>query len=726
MPQKEFSNELPEMKLNSTTSFEWTCNNAVCNYQKLINAISLIYAGPDVALIEKNIPYVLEKVARFTKADHIAVSSCTSSYKTLHAYYEWNGPEVEFLNGNSGKVTTANLLKIYYPLHVKGKDIYISSYRKAGTEHDPLTRLIQLNGIKSLISLPLSYNNSLVGCLELYYMNTETDFHERELTLLRHFAQLQSFVNQRIQHLQKWMSDADTFVNRQRGYELELKKAMENAESAKKIKDTFFVNLSHEIRTPLNIIAGMHRELIREKLNSRQMHFLQQSYTASRLLLNLFNNVMDINDMETGAFHLVQKDFNLRQLMMEVKEMLDGKAEEKKAIDFQMILPDSLYPVYKGDAQRLQQILVKLISNAFKFTNEGTIRFEVNIRRKTPGFHELLFEISDTGIGMSKEFVEKVFYWFTQENDSLDRIHEGAGLGLYICYRLAIYMGGSIQVESIQGAGTQFQLTLPLQLGDEAALKSQLSNAAAYNFSQLKILLVEDNDTNRFIARQTLNRTGCKISEATNGLEAVEQLRNQNFDLILMDIQMPVMNGMKATEIIRKELKLYTPIIAFTANAVESEIAKYLSYGMEDYIVKPYREIELYEKIEKHTRNQAEVSKMETKHEKLYDLSYLNELSQGDMDFTRQIIETFLEMAAQSVEQLRKALETNDLASIRKIAHKIKPTLANFQIFSIKGLIDNLNQTDLTTLKTDQLSRDVEKVIEVLTIIQKQLSEEIN
>lgn len=721
----DFLIHLNNLSLEIPPSFDWTCNQLSCNFQKLMNAVTVIYSGPDVELIERNIPFVLKQLAQFTKADHVAVCSTSENYRNIHSYYEWNSPDIEFLQGNSGKVSTANLLRSYFATHRTGNEIYLQAPETDSKLLKSVAKQMKINGINCLISFPLMYNQRLIGALELYYVKLPVVFHERELNFLRFFSNMQANVIQRINHLKKWLADADHYVTRQKGYEKELKKAREQAENIKKVKDTFFVNLSHEIRTPLNIITGMHRELMREKLNARQKQFLQQSTMASKLLLNLFNNVMDINDMESGSFHLLQKDFNLRQLMLEVKDMMLGKALEKKSIEFQFLISENLHAAYKGDSQRLQQILVKLITNAFKFTNEGVIRVEVNVRRKTDGFHELFFEISDSGIGMSKEFMKKAFDKFTQEDGTLTRLHEGAGLGLYICYRLATLMGGNIRVVSEQGIGTQFQLTLPFALGDSKLLEAQQNLAAGFNFKDLRVLLVEDNDTNRFIAHQTLSHTGCQIAEAINGQDAIDYLQNHNVDLILMDIQMPVMNGMTATRIIRNELKLSVPIIAFTANAMDSEISKYMSYGMEDFIVKPYREIELYEKISKFTRTNNENMNEEKAIGKLYDLSYLNELSQGDESFTQQIIETFLIMAEQSVENLRSAQTNNDLATVRKIAHKIKPTLANFQVTSIKSLIDKLNQAEPGSIDEAELKTDIDRIIDVLTTIQTQLKLEL-
>lgn len=724
--ERIFDEMSQELISNKQLLFDWTCNTLNCNYQKLVNAITLMYTAPDIEDLEQDIPQALRLIARFTGADHIAVCESRNNYRTVSRYYEWNSEDVEFLQGDSGKITTATFLKSYYPFHSHDQEIIIQSIDRAGPDQEALTQLMSMHGIKSLISLPMTTSDKLlIGTMELFYMKRKTDFHEREKNLLRFLTRLQVNVMQRIFRLNQILIDTDNYLNKQLQNEKELQLAREHAEAAKKTKDTFFVNLSHEIRTPLNIIAGMQRELMREKLNERQKSFIQQSMIASRYLLNLFNNVMDINDMEAGSFHLNQKDFNLRQLLMEVKDMMAGKAEEKKAIDFQFVISESLHPAYRGDAQRLQQILVKLISNAFKFTNEGLIRVEVTIRRKTSGFHELLFEISDTGIGISEGFQKRVFDKFAQEDDSLTRMHDGAGLGLYICYRLATLMGGTIRMESEQDSGTQFQLTIPMQLGDVRVLEAHQSTTGGYNFKDCRILLVEDNDTNRFIARQTLQNTGCQITEAVNGQEAIDLVRKHNFDLILMDIQMPVMNGMIASRIIRQELNLTIPIIAFTANAINSKIDKYLSYGMDDYIVKPYRETELYEKINKFMYRESMNQEQIPLNEKLYDLSYLRDLSQGDESFTKQIIETFIVMVEQSVAQLQTALDNKDVETLRKIAHKIKPTLANFQIISIKELVEKLNSLKSENNNWEEISNDTNKITGILTTIQIQLKKDI-
>lgn len=685
--------------------------------QDLITLINLTYSDPDIELTEEKIPSILHKIAGYVGADYVAVTMFSANNSTQH-FSKWSSKPLalpEPIAVELQKTLTAELSK--------GESIYIR-FNEPTTEgsdnHFLFMKELEING---LITIPLLYNEHLIGMLEMHFSCSSQDFNPQKTAILPIIAKMQSNLLQRILVHNKQLLKLDQAINRQLKTEKELKKTRKNAEDAQKSKDTFFINLSHEIRTPLNIIDGMHRELSREKLTSEQHQLLQQSNIASRFLLNLFNNVMDINDIETGVFQLNKKDFNLTELVLDVREMLESKINEKKSINFQLIISESLAHSYTGDAQRLQQILVKLISNAYKFTNEGVVRVEVKLRRKTDKFHELYFEVSDTGIGMSKAFMNRIFNQFAQEDESLSRIHQGAGLGLYICYKLSTIMGGNIRVESEQGIGTQFQLTLPLPVSVSQNQDIRPSRNTGYNFSHLRILLVEDNDTNRFIATKTLHFTGCQVTEAANGLEAVELMRKQSFDLVLMDIQMPVMNGMDATLIIRNELNLSTPIIAFTANAIESEIAKYLKCGMEDYIVKPFRENELYQKIELHTSKQT-IEKVVPISEKLYDLSYLQELSQGDETFTLQIIETFVSMAEQSIRQLKAALIESDFVAIKKIAHKIKPTLANFQIVTIKSIIDRLNATDQGIENKDILKADVEKVIEVLAKVLEELKEQ--
>ena len=682
--------------------------------QDLITLINLTYSDPDIELTEEKIPYILQKIAAYSSADYVAVTMFSANYSTQQLS-KWSSKTLSL-----PEPAATELQKTLTAELNKGESIYIRFNEPTTEGTDNQFLLMKELNINGLITIPLLYNENLIGMLEMHFSCSSQDFNPQKTAILPLIAKLQSNLLQRFLVHNKQLLKLDQAISRQLKIEKELKKTRKNAEDAQKSKDTFFINLTHEIRTPLNIIDGMYRELSREKLTSEQHQLLQQSNIASRFLLNLFNNVMDINDIETGVFQLNKKDFNLTELVLDVREMLESKINEKKAINFQLIISESLAQSYTGDAQRLQQILVKLISNAYKFTNEGVVRVEVKLRRKTAKFHELYFEVSDTGIGMSKTFMNRIFNQFAQEDESLSRIHQGAGLGLYICYKLSTIMGGNIRVESEQGIGTQFQLTLSLPVSLSQKQDIRPSRNTGYNFSHLNILLVEDNDTNRFIATKTLHFTGCQVTEAVNGLEAVELMRKQPFDLVLMDIQMPVMNGMDATLIIRNELNLSTPIIAFTANAIESEIAKYLKCGMEDYIVKPFRENELYQKIELYTSKQT-IKKEEHISEKLYDLSYLQELSQGDETFTLQIIETFVSMAEQSIRQLKMALNESDYVAIKKIAHKIKPTLANFQILTIKSTIDRLNTIDQGIENEDIVKADVEKVIEVLSKVLEEL-----
>lgn len=522
--------------------------------------------------------------------------------------------------------------------------------------------------------------------------------------------------------------------------QLELGEARRLAEQSVEAKGQFLANMSHEIRTPMNGVLGMTELALATELTDKQRNYLEFVNQSAIRLLGVIDDILDFSKIEAGKIVLRPVEFNLVDLLTELIQMFHLGAKEKN-ISLKYSLQDEAPYLLIGDSGRLLQVLINLLGNAIKFTEKGEIELSVSVRGNAKDETVLTFSVMDTGMGIPSGAIRKIFNAFEQADGSMTRSHGGTGLGLSIASKLVALMGGRIWVESEEGKGSVFSFTarfaqqklalasegrdddskLP-KIADQTHFVDRLANI---DLKGMHILLAEDDVVNRMVAESNIEELGCRVTSAANGEEAVNAFAGDAFDLILMDIQMPVMNGMIATQLIRKELKLSTPIIAFTANAIDSEISKYMSFGMEDFIVKPYREIELYEKIEKFTRINITNMNAEKTNAKLYDLTYLNELSQGDESFTQQIIEAFLVMAEQSIEQLRLAQAGNDIAVVRKIAHKIKPTLANFQVTSIKSLIDKLNQADSGSINEAELKMDVDKVIDILTTIQKGLKDEL-
>ena len=488
-------------------------------------------------------------------------------------------------------------------------------------------------------------------------------------------------------------------ITNQKKLEKELEKAKLQAEDASRAKESFLANMSHEIRTPLNAIIGMIRELGREELTPKQNSYVSHSETAARHLLTIVNNILDMSKIEAGELIIDAKEFSLMSVIGNVISILHSKAQEKKLELNYHISPD-IKPALIGDSGRVRQILINLVGNAIKFTDVGKIDLSVNVKQTNQYFQQLSFEIKDTGIGMNKEYLNQIFNKFSQEEGSAARRYEGTGLGMTITKEMINLMGGNCEIQSEKGIGTTVTFNLTLPVGDENKLVDKDSYLVDDSLQNLKILLVEDNEMNSFIACQSLHYFGCIVDTASNGIEAIEKLAVQKPDLILMDIQMPEMDGIEATKFIRDEMAISTPIIALTANAFKRDIDLYLSIGMNDYVTKPFEENVLFNtiantlNIKTKTPTLTNILQSKPSNETpLYDLTNIKTLSRGDQSFVNKMIEIFVEHTPTSVTEIKVAFENQDYLTISKIAHRMKPSIDNMGIHLLKNPIRELESS---------------------------------
>jgi len=480
--------------------------------------------------------------------------------------------------------------------------------------------------------------------------------------------------------------------------ELELGEAREEAEQSVKAKESFLANMSHEIRTPMNAIIGMGRQLEKTGMNDQQRFFLNTINTAADHLLVVINDILDISKIEAGKLELEQAGFNAGEVLEHVVSVMKPRAEEK-GLEMNLNYDENIAPVLIGDAHRINQILLNMVSNAVKFTERGGVTLSCRLRKKINHKQVIEFSVRDTGIGISEEYLNHLFEKFTQEDRTTARKYGGTGLGMAITKELVELMEGQINVYSKKDIGTEILISLPLEIGTEEDRPDTKKDLIDSTFLKgKKILLAEDNEVNRLVAITVLDNYGVITIEAKNGAEAVKTLKyGKDYDLVLMDMQMPVMGGLEATEVIRKELKMDIPIIALTANAIKGDSERCIAAGMNGFVSKPFEENDLINEIARCLHLEAPVDESEPVVVEeieytgpLYSLEKLEQISRGDKVFIKRMIGLFLEQTPQVIQEMREAFAQDDIDAIRKLGHKIKPMISNLEIVKALAAVREL------------------------------------
>jgi PAS domain S-box-containing protein len=383
-------------------------------------------------------------------------------------------------------------------------------------------------------------------------------------------------------------------------YQQQLISATQEARNAKGMQELFLANMSHEIRTPMNGIQGMTDLLLDTPLTEQQKEFAKVIKRSVNNLLVVVNDVLDFSKIKAGKLAIEKIEFRLKDVLDNVRAMFAHRIA-KKGLKFLVVIDPAIPETLKGDPYRLNQVLINLVGNAIKFTDEGWIRVEVTAQERTGGQVNCLFSIADSGIGISGENLPHIFDHFSQAGLDISRRYGGTGLGLAICQQLLRLQGGEITVQSRENEGSTFHFRLAYGYHGLSDVNTVINTVLA-DYSQClagrHILVAEDNEVNQQLMDHVLRKGGATVRLAANGEEAVACLRQgQQFDLIIMDLQMPVMDGYGATRYIRQELRSSIPIIAMTATALVDEQLHCLEVGMNDYMTKPFEFAELYKRI---------------------------------------------------------------------------------------------------------------------------------
>lgn len=473
-------------------------------------------------------------------------------------------------------------------------------------------------------------------------------------------------------------------------------KEKEVAERTAQLKQQFMANMSHEIRTPMNAIVGMSRLLLSKDPRGDQQKYLHAIEQSADNLLVIINDILDLSKIEAGKIVIEQTDFVITELINSVRDIVLFKAEEK-GLELRTTVDDRIPVRLIGDPTRINQVIINLAGNAVKFTEKGHVSVDVKLLKEEDSTYWIKFEVEDTGIGISPEYVENIFESFTQAGTDVARKYGGTGLGLTISKQLVDLMGGQITVKSELGKGTTFTVVLPLKESANQQPVIQhpvIDEEKKQKLNKLNILLVEDNEFNRMVAEETLKDLlpDIRIEIAVNGEEAVNKVSNNgHYDLLLMDIQMPVMDGVAATEAIRKlpVPKNNTRIIAMTANVLQEDVQKYFDVGMNAYVSKPFQPDELLLKMAAVVEDNADNRPAATERKENYNnitekpipdivtnMAFLKQFTSNNPEKMTKYKNMFLENGPKLLRNIQEGLIEKDYHKIKVAAHSMKPQLS--------------------------------------------------
>lgn len=498
-------------------------------------------------------------------------------------------------------------------------------------------------------------------------------------------------------------------ITEDKNHDAEIRNARISAEKASVAKSEFLAKVSHEIRTPLNSIIGFSEQLSKTSLNKKQTKFLESIRVASKHLLGIVNETISLSQVEYGKERMENKAFFISEVIEDIVKMENLKAELQN-LELKYAVSNRLdFPV-TGDIVSLKEILLNLLNNAIKFTEKGSVTLTSEIEKKTKQKIFIKFRVTDTGKGIPENKLNIIFDEFKQANPYIKRKYKGSGLGLSITKKLVAMLGGSIDVKSQINRGTEFIVIIPFHIKKNS--ENETSKTAKIDISVLRdkhFLLVDDDEMNRNLAEIIFDNWKIKPDLTSNGYDALKKVKQKKYDLILLDIHMPGMDGVETAKQIRKtyyQENHHCHILAVTANVVEKDLRRYLASGIDGYLLKPFTEKEMFDTIIKFLYNkvtpETKISKFtpdgsakEQSEKTDYDLSDLIAATGKNHDFFNKMINTFISNTSSGLQSIKVFLENEKWDEVGETAHKMIPSYRHLRINHLVNLLEDIEELAL-------------------------------